>query len=242
MTTQTVQTDKPHAEFVGYQKDDRVGGVRAWYVIQAPGFARHLSTVFAPTLIKLGIPVPKPPPYFPDSNFDSVWVFSCENKACHISYLSKKVVIEHVKKTKHYQIIQELISTTKAESIEELELVNNTPKKVIFLDQEDTLELDDNGEPVQREKKNHKIVLIGNGTKKERGAFESIKDSMETIKKAEPVVKVVSSRIVDYKEPEPEIKKFVPVSDEEIQKEVDASVSDFRNKIHTEFPDIHWMD
>ncbi len=258
MTTQTVQTDKPQAEFVGYQKDERVRGVRAWYVIQAPGFARHLSTVFAPTLIKLGIPIPKTPSYFPDSFFDSVWLFRCENKACHISYLNKDVVIEHVKKTKHYQIIQELISTTKTEPTGELELVNKTPQKAIFIDPEDTLELelelDDNGEPVELEKKKYKIVSIGKEKKKERGSFESIKDSMEVPKKAETIAQVVSSRVVDYSEPKEAVtkelrkilksnsKKFVPASDEEIKKEVDASVLDFRKKIHAEFPDIPWRN
>ena len=218
----TIQTDTPHADFVGYQKDERVGGVRAWYIIKAPGYARHLSTVFAPTLVELGIPIPKHPPYFPNYKFDSVWVFKCENAACHISYLNKEVVIKHVEETKHYQIVQELVTITQVQDAKESGVVNKLPKKAIMIvkeNQEATQELDEFVEPVEQKKP--KIVLISDSG--ERQDFNSVKE-MGAFKEVKTVAKVVPSKVVDYSKIEKKV--FETVCEESFTKRMQAKFPD----------------
>ncbi len=84
------------AEFIGYQEDTRVQGWRAYYIIHAPGFERNESTVFAPTLNELGIPIPPTPEYEPKENTQLIWFHKCQT--CKITWASASHAVTHKRK------------------------------------------------------------------------------------------------------------------------------------------------
>ncbi len=95
-------TEIKWAEFVGFQKDERIDGVRPFFVLHAEGSDRDGSTVFTETVKKLDIPIPPIPQYEPE-NFEDKWTTMCEN--CHITWMNTEPVIKHIRNNINHRIV-----------------------------------------------------------------------------------------------------------------------------------------
>lgn len=89
------------AEFIGFQKDDRIRGVRPFFILHAEDSDRNNSTVFTETIRRFGIPIPPIPDYEPDT-FIEQGVAKCET--CQITWLSVDFAVEHKRQNRQHQM------------------------------------------------------------------------------------------------------------------------------------------
>ena len=90
------------AEFIGFQKDERINGVKPFFVLHAPDSDRDGSTVFMETVKQLNIPVP-PVPHYQPMDFQDRWLTEC--KDCHITWFTTKPACDHIRANINHGLI-----------------------------------------------------------------------------------------------------------------------------------------
>ena len=98
-------TKERWAEFIGFQKDERIGGVRPFFILHVPDSDRDQSTVFTETVRQLGIELPKIPTYEPE-HFKEVWMPKCET--CQITWFSIPPACDHIRENHNHHMIMYL--------------------------------------------------------------------------------------------------------------------------------------
>ncbi|MEE9214699.1 MAG: hypothetical protein V3U54_07875 [Thermodesulfobacteriota bacterium] len=173
------------AEFIGFQKDERIGGVRPFFVLHAPDSDRDGSTVFTETVQAFGIPIPEIPHYEPET-FKDCWMPKCED--CHITWFSVAPACDHVRANKDHHMVHYRVPVVKNISFKQ------SPSQVWVRDDE-------------------KNELILEGTIMDEGDTQPL--DMEEIHKQEPFVEKEEIITIPVPEPEvlPEIEEETEESD-----------------------------
>ncbi len=94
--------DKPTAEFIGFQKDDRINGVVPYFVLHWSGSDRDGSNISLSTIRELEIEMPPVPIYEPKT-FKDRWMPKCET--CNITWFSTSPACDHIRANINHCIV-----------------------------------------------------------------------------------------------------------------------------------------